>query len=859
MRVGLGLGAPPDGSVEEGETVVASVYIPFSRPADTLSSLMASCTPSLDNGVLGSVVCWRQYKIHGKRTSKVGIDYDVEMRGNGKRKSEWIRFSDVDPHLIRQFNAKTRSERSQQKDVLEMVSERNSQTIFIISDAEDDDDEESVISRCSSDYDLNHQHDSPAAGCDTPRRSSRSRQINEKYKSYLSQRIRVSECEIEVAQKGGEEQHARDCPVLFHSSHSPPDDDSFQFVQMPPPESEALAPVRRPQTRSSGVHVPSSETSRPRPIKQTRTPGKRSVSANEIRRDSVRKSSRIQSAKSTTITLESVANIVQTNYSPTPSTESGPTKCKVFKTKVKPAPDAFPKHKRKANNTVMISDSSNESRKKVHQQPGTRSGKASGSTATCVSRGTAIETESTMLPAEADELGMIELMQSENHVQQSAGSAEAAISQIPAIMSSTSTPTTARRLRIPQTPMSERIVRTSTTKSGRKSISKIEDDSYVYDVNAILKEDAEIQRKTRAEESRIRKKTVKQPEFDLTTFYQSKSQAPRAPEAPFTEPSVRKVSEGRRKLFAEVPVRWNDIEISVEKQKATGSIPVEIKGEKFGNYVVEFSKGLTLGVPSQILEKHFPEEHKHLTTQRSLSRARPATPAYSQPRSPCSSLISPSTPRTPVAFQMDSEPPSPASKDGSSNFDDNVVQGFVTDRRYSVNSLISDIDMPEDEEIIHQEKDAVQQEPLIHPGSDPVCHEEGDMFHECPQSNGRSEDVAAGSPEIHGSCLTSTGRGTLPDLHAAEITLLPHGELDHVKEEVKVGGKSSDQEVVESGVRDTEEVATTSCLTSDQKEAEPDSGATLEWDAFVNSVTKEPPCGSDDIHLNGCLAEMDDM
>lgn len=834
-------------------TVYVFPVSPAVHPPPSGLLLMASRSASLDAAVRDLVACWRQYKVHGKRMSKDGIEYDVEMRGNGKRRSEWKRATDTDPHLVRQFNAKRRIERSQQKEVHDMVSERSSQTIFIISDAESDDDEQSVVSLSSSvQSDLSQlipvHADSPAAACETPRRSSRSRITNEKYKSYFTDRVRLSARESELSDQEKEQRvHVR--PLL--SSPSPPDDDSFQFLEMIPDQSFGLD-VRRLSTRTSEVPDSDAVKSRPRNSRKRTAPDESGDPAvTQTPTVSLRRSTRIQSSKSATTSSQSTATAPPIVIpAVTPSTKSGPAKCTKVQSNGSEARRAFSKQRVTVKHSNAASKSISNKRSEAETcASGTRRKKVSGSSATPVSR-----KDCTLLP-DADELGMIDLIQGENQVAQFTSTTEGP--ETCATMSSISKPKTARTSPASSTPVRQNVVRTSTTKSGRKSISKIDDGSFVYDVNAILKEDADIQRKTRAEESRLRsKKIAKTPETSLSAFYQSKSQARSSSAAPFTEPYVRKMSESRRKLsvgFHSVLWQDNNIEVQVMKQKAAGSVPIEIKGEKFGNYVVEFSKGSTLGVPVQILEKHFPEQHKNLVVQRAWSRARPATPAYSQPRSPCSSLISPSTPRTPIAFHMDySAPSSPASKDGSCDVEPNVVRNAVGDRRCSVNSLMSDIEIPDDEEEypLQLGTHPDQLNDLSHCKSDVARHKAGGECDANGTTNGVSAEVLAEVPFTNGP-----GNESSNEL-VAQTACLSQDESDNHKDETesdKEGPNPEEKEDAKAGVTDTEKVVTTSCEGKEQENPQSLASDTSMWDAFVDHlVSKESPGDSDDVHLNGC-------
>lgn len=792
---------------------------------------------SLGPAPIPEMAAWRQHKIYGQRISKDGIEYDVEMRRNGKRKSEWITAGDTGPHLVRKYNAKCRIERSQQKEVQELVMGRSSQTIFIISDAEDDDDEDeaSVISLNSSDGDihLNHEdmlHDLPAVGCATPRRSSRQLHATPKYNEYISQRPGLSAYKTVISNDHAV-QRVPHHPIRAHSIRSSPSPQEESLFQCPESLTDSCcSPVKmsssRRETRHSSSKVPEPAT----PVTRSRLrQSKKTASGDEA--VSERKSNRIRSVKASHVRDDRPLNGFVS-----PSIKSGPAKRKLMKSK--PSPDSphemSPKQTSKKTAAGIHSDSVKKGRKAENTDD------AMGvSTATCI-----LHKLSSVSEPYVDELTGIGFPTDD----QAAVTSAAEVSLVTATPSSrTSTPTARRPQPTPPTPMSEKIVRTLTTKSGRQSVSKIEDSSFLYDVNAIAKEDADIQKKTRVEEA-LQRKRKSHPEASLTQFYQSK--APRSAATP--EVCVRKVSEIRRKFsdgerrLQQFPLwKGEDIDVTVMKQKAAGSVPVEIKGENLGNYFVEFSKGMTLGVPVHILEKHFPEEHKNLVSQRALSRVRPVTPAPSQPRSPASSIFSPSTPRAPVALDMDdSPPPSPTPKDTSFDQQRDVVH----DRRLSCNSLMSDIDMPDDVEIFEKERSAHVVTCLE---SELVCYESGDSCQAFPKlDNCQHESIqpANGSNGDQEVLADGAKQTELITVDNVSLNLQNCDQMVCVQNEEESGIPAADQ-------KSSHRLSETNERSAPQVEVD----HALDWDAFVTHLAKEPSNELDEIHSHSCTAVLEDM
>lgn len=659
---------------------------------------MASTTGSLDPGTQAGAIVWRQHRIFDRRTTKTGFEFDVELRGNGKRRSQWIPGHDVDARLVRQFNAKSRSERSHQKEILNTITERHSQTILILTDDEEEEDgsdDVSVISITSSEVVGSDERPTLAAGVMTPRRSGRERQVSERFKDFVPHRIRhrASRKQGENENKNEEHVHveSQQIPVLYHCTPNLPDDDSYKFLTILSDESDCASRMESPDGRANDrtTKVPpiSSPKSLPDPPqKGTRTPRTQRASRKRAASgDAVRKSQRLTKTKHSEDELTTQSHVVPVTGVSVPMKQGASAKAKTM-----------PRSRNKREGVSVIANPVNknkETERGVKQSAKTRSSRESTSPATRVSRGSNVPVIPVVHSLE-DELTTIAM--EEEDVPSPHTHISATVSLTPASFVTPTTPP-ARPKRRPETPMSEKIVRTSTTKSGRMSVSRIEDNSFVYDVNAMAREDADIQRRTKVEEARVRKK--KQPEFNAAQFYQNHQLA--VTPSPEVHVTTRRSSDTRHRLSTcsrPLFLQERDIEEEVLKQKRMSSVPVEIKGQQADAYVVEFSKGTALRAPAHVLERHFPDQMRNLMTQRS-TRMRPVTPAPSI-ASPNHFIMSPGTPRTPVQIEMfESNPPSP---DEFNSCDGGERPPHVPERRNSVASLISDIEVFDAEEPPHE-------------------------------------------------------------------------------------------------------------------------------------------------------------
>jgi hypothetical protein len=644
---------------------------------------MASISPG--SGLTAGHV---QYKIHDKSITKDGIEYAVEIRENRKRRTEWISADEIDPHLIRCYEAKCRTERLQQKDIRETISSRKSQTIFIESDVDDDDDNEDdcvsviTLSDCSGGSDmiaapLTHRSQQPAARLsdnvsehESVRRSSRKRCFNAKYNTEmfsLSYGAAGAACSNNM--------HA----LQSDPSPSPLEDHSYHFLTVSSHRSHNMTVTPVPD--ADGRKKRSNSTNH-----KLKAASQIRESCSSPQKDSeIRTSARIRKRKMTTSDL-------QPHGAVSPSTVSGLIQ-NVFKSNPSDKPDSDQSAKRTRKRSVKAAAVSRS-----------LTSNASNFPSTCVStNGNSSVTSVRAVRPDSDELGLIDLIHEENHVHQQPANGEncllAESDASPASEKSVSVPKVRKRAKAAsETPV--KVVRETTTKRGRKSVSKMEDESFIYDVNAIEKEDADIQRKTRSEESRIRKRQSKQSEVSLMDFYLSKGCS--SSEKPVTESSEvrRKLSFTTPSVTRPVVRNDNDMENRVKQLKEQGAHPVTIMGKMSGKYMMEFSNSKIMPISIPILEKYFPDKHQELIAK-DADRIRPFTPAYSQLRSPCPSVYSMSTPRTPNAIRSPyySSPLSPSSQ--SSGSGSNLVsESLVNQRRQSHNSLMSDIaDLSDEDEL----------------------------------------------------------------------------------------------------------------------------------------------------------------